>query len=186
MKDEVNLSIEYEPGSGAHSKSVSFTATVRRNSPPICSFPLFVALAIIVWFFTGIFLQQWQMSNPMRLGMRLGAITIGLHFYFSSSVHVTEQLLLMEDMGVQLTSKESRIQVLQLGRKVESTSKEFIPWNRVRNMVINEGFKSFGVIHYLTILVEGDEIKVVFPKILPRLPQLTEVWRAGSSCFNER
>lgn len=185
---EVCLKIHYDSCSEPRSKQTSFTATVGKTFGPFCSIYLFSALSIIIWVLSGAIFHQWTMSSSLRNGLQLGILLLAVHWYVGSSVRVTEELLFLEDMGIQLTTKESRKQIFQLGRRVESVVREFIPLDKIRAVVINEGFKSFGVIHYLAVMVEENDlvkVKVVFPKILPRLPHLTKVWRAGSGYFNQ-
>ncbi|KAI9752280.1 MAG: hypothetical protein M1815_000615 [Lichina confinis] len=63
-------------------------------------------------------------------------------------------------------------------------STRFIPTAQVQDIFIHEAFKGFEVRFYVVVVVEGeDEVVVVFPKLLPRLHILEQVWRGARACL---
>lgn len=112
----------------------------------------------------------------------LGALAgvFGLIVILISLQEQSDGLMVMEDMGVQLSS--------QKGWRVfnRGSNKEFIPRSDIIDIVIHEGFHGYGqVIFYMCILTktkeggssEGNGIKVVFPNFLPRKDMLLQVWK---------
>ncbi|SGZ51924.1 CIC11C00000004552 [Sungouiella intermedia] len=92
----------------------------------------------------------------------------------------SDSLMVMEDMGIQLSSRK-RWRFDNRG-----SNKEFIPRSDIIDIVIHEGFHGYGqVIFYMCILTkaqersgsEGNGIKVVFPNFLPRKDILLQVWK---------
>ncbi|KAI0181540.1 GPI-GlcNAc transferase complex, PIG-H component-domain-containing protein [Hypoxylon sp. FL1284] len=102
-----------------------------------------------------------------------------------------ERLLVLRGLGVQ-TSTGGR-SVLQPVRT------RFIPTDRVADVLVAEGFRGFGVRHYLAVAVRGgadgddkhrgsgggdeDRLVVVFPTLLPRLPDLVRVLAGARECL---
>lgn len=66
-------------------------------------------------------------------------------------------------------------------------STQFIPTQKIQDLLINEAFRGFEVRYYLVVIVEGEkEVVVVFPKTLPRRRVVEEVWRGGRQCLYGR
>lgn len=97
-----------------------------------------------------------------------------------------DSLIVMEDMGVQLSSRRR-------WRFLRGDSTEFIPCSDIIDIVVHEAFHGYGqVIFYMCILTKaqgggggvGDgssAVKVVFPNFLPRKDMLLQVWRQSRS-----
>lgn len=92
----------------------------------------------------------------------------------------SDSLIVMEDMGVQLSSRKR----WRFGNR--GSNKDFIPRSDIIDIVIHEGFHGYGqVIFYMCILTraqegsgsDGNGIKVVFPNFLPRKDVLLQVWK---------
>lgn len=92
----------------------------------------------------------------------------------------SDSLIVMEDMGVQLSSRKR----WRFGNR--GSNKDFIPRSDIIDIVIHEGFLGYGqVIFYMCILTRAEEgsgssgngIKVVFPNFLPRKDILLQVWK---------
>lgn len=81
-------------------------------------------------------------------------------------------MLLIRGLGVQLSTSSSSY--------LSTPSTRFIPTAQIQDIFIHEAFRGFEVRFYLAIIVEGEkEAVVVFPKLLPRLEILEEVWRGA-------
>lgn len=79
-----------------------------------------------------------------------------------------ESVTLVEGLGVVLAAQR------RLGRPTST----FVPAERICNIIINEGVGHSRVTCYLAFLVAGsDRLEVAFPRLLPRLPLLTPVYR---------
>lgn len=62
----------------------------------------------------------------------------------------------------------------------------FIPTEKIRDVLINEAFRGFGVRYYLVVVVDGEEdVVVVFPGLLPRRAIVERVWRGVRGCLWE-
>ncbi|KAF8537892.1 GPI-GlcNAc transferase complex, PIG-H component-domain-containing protein [Trichophaea hybrida] len=60
----------------------------------------------------------------------------------------------------------------------------FIPTEKVRDVVVNEGFWGMEVRFYLAVVVEGEkELVVVFPTLLPGRRICEQVWRGARGCL---
>lgn len=91
--------------------------------------------------------------------------------------HHEESLLVLRGLGLQTSSTSSTyLSLTPLTR--------FIPTAQVQDIFIHEAFKGFEVRFYVVVVVEGeDEVVVVFPKLLPRLHILEQVWRGARACL---
>lgn len=94
-------------------------------------------------------------------------------------VHSEESLLVLRGLGIQTCSSSSTY--------LTSASTQFIPTQKIQDLLINEAFRGFEVRYYLVVVVEGEkEVVVVFPKTLPRRRVVEEVWRGGRQCLYGR
>jgi phosphatidylinositol glycan class H protein len=89
-----------------------------------------------------------------------------------------ETLLVSEGFGIQVTS---------CGRfYFFSDQTRFIALHDILDIVIQEAFIGFEVRHVLLIVIAGEEkLQVVFPRLLPRLGVIEEVWRGARRCLCE-
>lgn len=94
----------------------------------------------------------------------------------------SDSIMIMENMGVQLSSRKWWSWTNGLGNG------EFIPLSDIIDIVIHEGFHGYGqVIFYMCVLTRarcsngdsgtGNSVKVVFPHFLPRKDILLQVWK---------
>lgn len=94
-------------------------------------------------------------------------------------IHTTESLLVLRGLGIQTTSSSSAASSL-------GGSTRFIPTEKIRDVLINEAFRGFGVRYYLVVVVDGEEdVVVVFPQLLPRRKIVERVWRGVRGCLWE-
>lgn len=94
-------------------------------------------------------------------------------------IHTTESLLVLRGLGIQTTSSSSATSSL-------GGSTRFIPTEKIRDVLINEAFRGFGVRYYLVVVVDGEEdVVVVFPRLLPRRKIVERVWRGVRGCLWE-
>lgn len=94
-------------------------------------------------------------------------------------IHSEESLLVLRGLGIQTSSSSSTY--------LTSASTQFIPTQKIQDLLINEAFRGFEVRYYLVVVVEGEkEVVVVFPKTLPRRRVVEEVWRGGRQCLYGR
>lgn len=121
---------------------------------------------------------QFDGGEGWQLGTVIGLLVLTL--ILISLQEQSDTLMVMEDMGVQLSSKKPW-RFLN-----EGSNKVFIPRTDIIDIVIHEGFHGYGqVIFYMCILTktqdtgssEGNGIKVVFPNFLPRKDLLLQVWK---------
>ncbi|KAM9924160.1 hypothetical protein OXX59_004716 [Metschnikowia pulcherrima] len=102
-------------------------------------------------------------------------------FLLISMEEPADTLMVMEDMGIQISSK-SRWKFLNFGRKGK-----FVPISEIIDIVIHEGFHGYGqVIYYMCVLTrdkgegkEGNGVQVIFPNFLPRKEILLQVWKSS-------
>lgn len=81
-------------------------------------------------------------------------------------------MLVIRGLGVQLSTSSSS--------SLSTPSTRFIPTAQIQDIFIHEAFRSYEVRFYLAIIVDGEkEAVVVFPKLLPRLEILEDVWRGA-------
>jgi phosphatidylinositol glycan class H protein len=96
-----------------------------------------------------------------------------------SRIHTEESLLVLRGLGIQTCSSSSTY--------LTGASTQFIPTQKIQDLLINEAFRGFEVRYYLVVVVEGEkEVVVVFPKTLPRRRVVEEVWRGGRQCLYGR
>lgn len=94
-------------------------------------------------------------------------------------IHSEESLLVLRGLGIQTCSSSSTY--------LTGASTQFIPTQKIQDLLINEAFRGFEVRYYLVVVVEGEkEVVVVFPKTLPRRRVVEEVWRGGRQCLYGR
>ena len=84
---------------------------------------------------------------------------------------VEESLLVVPGLGLQLAATSAS----------GGVSRHFVDADRLRDVVINEGFVAGGrVVFYLALIVEGEErLLLPFRHLCPRLPVLAEICRAA-------
>jgi hypothetical protein len=76
-------------------------------------------------------------------------------------------MLVMQDLGVQLTSK------FVTGRETHT----FIDKSKINAVIINEGITMFSVIYYMAFTVQDkDRMVLAFRQLIPRLPLLLDVY----------
>lgn len=113
-------------------------------------------------------------SNASNLPLVVAILAIVL---LLSLEEASDTLMVIEDMGVQISSK-SRWKFLNIGRHGK-----FLPISEIIDIVIHEGFHGYGqVIYYMCVLtrdtgIEGNGVQVIFPNFLPRKEILLQVWK---------
>ncbi|CCX09687.1 GPI-GlcNAc transferase complex, PIG-H component-domain-containing protein [Pyronema domesticum] len=91
--------------------------------------------------------------------------------------YTEESLLVIRSLGVQTSTTAGTL--IGMGRKTR-----FIQTEKVRDVVINEGFYGMEVRFYLAVLVEGEAaLSVVFPTLLPGRRICEQVWRGTRRCL---
>ncbi|KAK9478024.1 GPI-GlcNAc transferase complex, PIG-H component-domain-containing protein [Lipomyces japonicus] len=96
-------------------------------------------------------------------------------FAFCKRTTIEESFLVMNGLGIQLTST---------GPTIFSSSTQFIPVELVQDVILYEGFKGFEVVFYMAVIVKDrSRLSVVFPTLLPRRAILEEVWRDVRKCL---
>lgn len=113
------------------------------------------------------------LQNLPVLALALAVICVVL---LLSLEEASDTLLVMEDMGIQISSM-SKWKFLNIGRHGK-----FIPTSEIIDLVIHEGFHGYGqVIYYMCVLTRdkerGNAVKVIFPNFLPRKEILLQVWK---------
>lgn len=95
-------------------------------------------------------------------------------------IHTTESLLVLRGLGIQTSSSGgSYLASWRAGTR-------FIPTDKIRDVLINEAFRGFGVRYYLVVVVDGEEdVVVVFPRLLPGRAVVEGVWRGVRGCLWE-
>ncbi|KAF3766307.1 hypothetical protein M406DRAFT_339559 [Cryphonectria parasitica EP155] len=110
----------------------------------------------------------------------LYALCAALLYLTTLRVHTTESLLVLRGLGVQTSSTGgSYLASWRAGTR-------FIPTEKIRDVLINEAFRGFGVRYYLVVVVDGeDDVVVVFPRLLPGRGIVERVWRGVRGCLWE-
>ncbi|ROV97749.1 hypothetical protein VMCG_07405 [Cytospora schulzeri] len=121
--------------------------------------------------------QQLASSLPTYLLLPLCA---ALLYLTTLRIHTTESLLVLRGLGIQTSSTGgSYLASWRAGTR-------FIPTEKIRDVLINEAFRGFGVRYYLVVVVDGEEdVVVVFPRLLPRRRIVEAVWRGVRGCLWE-
>lgn len=131
----------------------------------------------------------YETVGPVQSVIKLSLIAVALWKVFHRSygmacvigvvalmirLRQSDSVIALEKIGVQL---EQRGRIFWL-----SDSVHFFPLSKLRGIVINEIFHGFSVIFILQIILEdADELIVVFPRITPRLKDLTIVRKGINS-----
>ncbi|KAK4247112.1 phosphatidylinositol N-acetylglucosaminyltransferase subunit gpi15 [Corynascus novoguineensis] len=104
-------------------------------------------------------------------------------------LHTTESVLVLRGLGIQTCSSGSAAAAAGAGggsRWGWARQTRFIPTEKIRDVLINEGFRGFEVRYYLCVVVEGEEdVVVLFPGTLPRRKIVEAVWRGIRACLVE-
>lgn len=166
-----------------HSRWTASQLATPRSLHPL-SRPESIASADGLWWFldaahrTPFGLLCAQLSSLVPLPVLLPAAAA--IFYVSSlRIHTSESLLVMRGLGVQTSESPKSY--------FAGTATRFIPTEKIQDILINEGFKGFGVTYYLVVVVEGEEdVVVVFPELMPRRAIVETVWRRARECLYER
>lgn len=98
----------------------------------------------------------------------------------------SDSIMIMENMGIQLTN------ITWWSFTNGVSNGEFVPLSEIIDIVIHEGFHSYGqIIFYMCVLTRagssnsdsgsGNGVKVVFPNFLPRKDILLQVWKQSRS-----
>lgn len=104
--------------------------------------------------------------------------SLGALYVLSQRIGVEERFLVLRGLGIQTSSSGATL--------FSSVRTRFIPTDKVQDVLVNEAFRGFGVRHYLIVLVKGeDRLVVVFPKLLPRLDTVVDVWQGARECLWE-
>lgn len=107
-----------------------------------------------------------------------------LLYLTTQRIHTTESLLVLRGLGIQTSSTVGNYLhhwPFEGGKKTR-----FIPTEKIRDVLINEAFRGFGVRYYLVVVVDGEEdVVVVFPSLLPRRAVVERVWRGVRGCLWE-
>ncbi|KAI1438957.1 GPI-GlcNAc transferase complex, PIG-H component-domain-containing protein [Xylaria sp. CBS 124048] len=94
--------------------------------------------------------------------------------------HTEESLLVLRGLGIQTRSSRGSSGWWPW----PSSSTRFIPTEKIRDVLINEAFRGFGVRYYLAVVVEGEpDVVVVFPSLLPCAAVVERVWRGVRECL---
>lgn len=139
-------------------------------------------------------LQEIHASPPGQLITTLAQRTLPPSLVFplcllllyltTQRIHTTESLLVLRGLGIQTSSTGGNYLhhwPFEGGKKTR-----FIPTEKIRDVLINEAFRGFGVRYYLVVVVDGEEdVVVVFPSLLPRRAVVETVWRGVRGCLWE-
>ncbi|KAI8964749.1 GPI-GlcNAc transferase complex, PIG-H component-domain-containing protein [Daldinia sp. FL1419] len=133
-------------------------------------------LNVLLYSRPGFYLSRLAYSAPPWALIPCSLATL---YVLSLRIGAEERLLVLRGLGVQTSSS---------GATVFSALKtRFIPTDKIQDILINEAFQDFQVLHYLIVLVEGEErIVVVFPRLLPRPRVLEKVWKGARECLYGR
>ncbi|CAN8103964.1 unnamed protein product [Discula destructiva] len=125
----------------------------------------------------GISLAALGAATPSSL---LVPLCIALLYATTLRIHTTESLLVLRGLGIQTSSTGgSFLASWRAGTR-------FIPTEKIRDVLINEAFRGFGVRYYLVVVVDGeDDVVVVFPRLLPGRAVVEKVWRGVRGCLWE-
>ncbi|KAI0998956.1 hypothetical protein K3495_g9237 [Podosphaera aphanis] len=97
-------------------------------------------------------------------------------YLLSLRFQTSESLLVLRGLGVQISSSSPMF--------CGQPTTRFIPTEKIQDILINEAFYGFEVRYYLVVVVEmEEELMVVFPKLLPRLEILEQVWKGSRACL---
>lgn len=107
-------------------------------------------------------------------------LCLALLYATTLRIHTTESLLVLRGLGIQTSSSGgSFLASWRAGTR-------FIPTEKIRDVLINEAFRGFGVRYYLVVVVDGeDDVVVVFPRLLPGRRVVEGVWRGVRGCLWE-
>lgn len=150
-------------------------------------------------------LVEYSVSSapPVAITLLLAAIKIGIlatdifvlyrfgpsytDWRFLTLCAISLLILLLRDRTDEalLVSKGFGVQVTSHGRLYFFGSRtRFIAFHDVLDVVIQEVFRGFEVRPVLLVMVAGeDKFEVVFPRLLPRLHLLEQVWRGSRQCL---
>ncbi|KAA8913739.1 GPI-GlcNAc transferase complex, PIG-H component-domain-containing protein [Sphaerosporella brunnea] len=91
--------------------------------------------------------------------------------------YTEEGLLVIRSLGVQTSTTAGTW--LGMGKRTR-----FIPTEKVRDIIVNEGFVGMEVRFYVAVVVEGEgSLVVVFPTLLPNRRCCEVVWRGAKRCL---
>ncbi|ODQ81475.1 hypothetical protein BABINDRAFT_165025 [Babjeviella inositovora NRRL Y-12698] len=131
-----------------------------------------VEVSPLPYTLTWLSLQVEQTARPdVTFLLLIGASLYTLVSLVRIPVQSVESILVMRDIGVQLFSHSGT---------------KFIPSRTILDVLLMESFQGFGVIYTLCVLVDDGKsakLEVVFPSMLPRLPQLEVVWKHTRKCL---
>jgi len=100
----------------------------------------------------------------------LVGLLIILRISMRNQVVMEEALTVMRGLGIQLET------VYRSGKAVQ----HFIEKKQIKDVIINEGIKSYKIVCYICILVEGqDKMTIAFHNLLPKLELLIPVFRTS-------
>lgn len=107
-------------------------------------------------------------------------LSVALLYATTLRIHTTESLLVLRGLGIQTSSAGgSFLASWRAGTR-------FIPTEKIRDVLINEAFRGFGLRYYLVVVVDGeDDVVVVFPRLLPGRAVVESVWRGVRGCLWE-
>lgn len=123
-----------------------------------------------------------------------------LLYLTTQRIHTTESLLVLRGLGIQTSSTGGNYLHWPFGGGSSGSGDSggggglaggggktrFIPTEKIRDVLINEAFRGFGVRYYLVVVVDGEEdVVVVFPGLLPRRAIVERVWRGVRGCLWE-
>lgn len=129
----------------------------------------------------GVASRQSFFSSDVRY-LLISLVCIVMAILLAMLQQPSDSIMIMENMGVQLSSKKWWSWTTGL------SNGEFIPLSDIIDIVIHEGFHGYGqVIFYMCVLTRarssngdsgaGNSVKVVFPHFLPRKDILLQVWK---------
>lgn len=145
--------------------------------------------------------NQKRLIEILRIIYLSISVYVVNEIYWRTNYNIEESLIIIRDVGVQLESvlvteniievfKRVLLRVLCMGDIGRSGKRnrgnrmvmkqEFVPMDRVINIVINEGFCGLRVVTYMVVVVKsenGSELLVAFENLMPRVSILQTLYR---------
>jgi len=136
----------------------------KRHNPDVVEFkvrysnqPFWIWVPLDFFAPTILFISLILIGYQSMLFWALVSILIVIRIWLRRTIIVEETLTVIRGLGIQVGTKF----------KNGSSTQTFIEKKRVKNLIINEGVKSYQVIFYLAFLIEGDEkMTLAFPVCL--------------------
>ncbi|XP_033216969.1 uncharacterized protein LOC117172833 [Belonocnema kinseyi] len=121
-----------------------------------------------------LFLAAFFIVNNWIFTLIFGAVLLSKCISFATSV-TTDTLLVMESVGVQIVSKR---------RLFGLDTTEFLPWNTIQNIFINEVIIERRVLNYLTFIVEDTHQEKEAIRLVPLFREIKPERKCLELIFN--